>query len=103
MTKPFVLLAIALISFSVKAQSTKTDTNQVRPYGKVDTDELKMKSCSFEKDANAVVLFDKASITVNQWWDVTLIRHKRIKIFHSNGKDEANIPRLTLSLFINKR
>ncbi|MHB8205779.1 DUF3857 domain-containing protein [Mucilaginibacter sp.] len=91
MINPVVLLALTLFSFSVRAQAIKTDTNQVQPYGKVDTSELTMKSCSFEKDANAMVLFDKASITVDQWWNVTLIRHKRIKIFNSDGKDEANI------------
>ena len=91
MTKRFVLLALTLFTISVKAQNLKPDTSYVLPYGKVDSSELAMKTCSFEKDANAVVLFDKASLTVDQWWSVTLIRHKRIKILNSNGKDEANI------------
>ncbi|WP_158990774.1 DUF3857 domain-containing protein [Mucilaginibacter sp. L196] len=91
MTNPVVLLALTLFTFSVKAQSIKTDTNQVRPYGNVDTSELNLKSCGFEKDANAMVLFDKADIKIN--WDgaVSFMRHKRIKIFNTNGKDNANI------------
>ncbi len=60
-------------------------------FGVIDTADLKMTSCDFEKDANAEVLFDKGSISFN--YDNTLIfeRHIRIKIFNTNGLDEANI------------
>jgi hypothetical protein len=63
---------------------------QLMPYGKIDTADLRMTSCDFEKDANAEVLFDHAVVTYN--YDAVLMeRHKRIKIFNDNGKDEANI------------
>jgi hypothetical protein len=60
------------------------------PYGAVDTADLKMTSCDFEKDANAEVLFDKAVVAYKSS-TILMERHKRIKIFNDNGKDQANI------------
>jgi len=61
-----------------------------QPYGIIDTADLKMTSCDFEPDANAMVLFDYAVVT-NKDYTIKMERHKRIKIFNNNGKDEANI------------
>ena len=63
---------------------------QTKPFGVIDTADLKLKSCSFEKDANAMVLFDVAEVTIDRN-STTLTRHKRIKILNENGKSEANI------------
>jgi hypothetical protein len=60
------------------------------PYGVVDTADLKMTSCDFEKDANAEVLFDKGVIS-NKDGFIELVEHERIKIFNDFGKDKANI------------
>src|SRR6185503_16473347 len=59
-------------------------------YFKTDTVDLKLKACDFEKDANAMVLSDNALIALSPMYTV-IERHKRIKIFNDNGKDEANI------------
>ena len=63
---------------------------QTQSYGIIDTADLKMTSCEFEKDANAMVLFDKADV-VTGFNSTTMIRHKRIKIMSDKGKDEANV------------
>jgi len=89
MNKLFTLLALSVFSLCVHAQSSSVKEDQ--PYGKIDTADLIMKSCDFEKDANAEVLFDKADITFDAYGIITYIRHKRIKIFNDKGKDEANI------------
>jgi len=81
--KPFSLFILLIASF-VSAYA------QLMPYGVVDTTDLRLTSCDFEKDANAEVLFDYAS-TSYKYETITMERHKRIKIFNDNGKDEANI------------
>jgi len=79
-----LLLFILLISCFVSANA------QLMPYGVVDTTDLKLASCEFEKDANAEVLFDHALISY-KYETIIMARHKRIKIFNDNGKDNANI------------
>jgi transglutaminase-like putative cysteine protease len=67
-----------------------TDAVATAEFGSIDTADLKLKFCDFEKDANAMVLFDEAEVTTG-FGSTTIIKHKRIKIFNLNGKDEANI------------
>jgi hypothetical protein len=62
----------------------------IAKYGMVDTADLKMTSCDFEKDANAMVLFDRAEMACGLP-AIVMIRQKRIKIFNDNGKSAANI------------
>ena len=62
----------------------------IEKYGFIDTADLKLTSCDFEKDANAMVLFDRAEMACGIP-DIIMERQKRIKIFNDNGKDEANI------------
>lgn len=53
------------------------------PYGKVNMDELTMKDCEFEKNANAEVLFDVGVLTASP--RLMLQRHIRIKVFTDRG------------------
>jgi hypothetical protein len=82
--KFFLLALIFLFALAGAA------TGQTQPFGKIDTADLKMTSCSFEKDANAMVLFDH-QVVVYKGDEILMERHKRIKIFNDHGKDEANI------------
>ncbi len=82
MKKVLPLLALLVLTKLVNAQTM--------PYGQVDTADLKMNKCAFEPDANAMVLFDYAVVTNNEY-SIKMERHRRIKIFNTNGKDEANI------------
>ncbi|MDB5156328.1 MAG: hypothetical protein JWR50_1035 [Mucilaginibacter sp.] len=50
-----------------------------------------MKSCDFEKDANAEVLFDKGDVSMDASYNLSFERHVRIKIFNDKGKGVANI------------
>jgi len=88
-------LLIILISFAfvlpAKAQDKAVAVPGPKPYGVIDTTDLKLKSCDFEKDASAEVLFDTEEIKMSEFGDITILRHKRIKIFNDKGKDEANI------------
>ncbi|GAB3932921.1 DUF3857 domain-containing protein [Mucilaginibacter myungsuensis] len=86
------LLMCAVAATSTKAQQqTAYQGPGVQPYGKVDVTDLQMKECDFEKDANAMVLFDKGLIWYDSDFNINMERHKRIKIFNDNGKNEANV------------
>jgi hypothetical protein len=85
MNKKFIFLVACLFACAVKAQTIPA----TQPFGKVDKADLELKDCDFEKDANAMVLFDQADIF---FYDGLITRrHKRIKIFKANAKNEGNI------------
>ncbi|WP_423148756.1 DUF3857 domain-containing protein [Rubrolithibacter danxiaensis] len=65
--------------------------SQTSPFGKIEIAELELTECPFEKDANAMVIFDKADVYFDQNFDIVMKRHKRIKIFNDKAKDVANI------------
>jgi hypothetical protein len=79
-------------------QGLKIDTIKVRfnrngllePNYRLDSIDLKQPSCYFEKDANAMVIFDLGQMAVDAT-GLRVERHKRIKIFNEKGKDAANI------------
>lgn len=63
-------------------------------FGKVDPAQLRMTSCPFEKEANAMVLYDYESVTCKLEGYMPRIiteRFVRIKIFNQNGFSAANI------------
>ena len=60
-------------------------------YGVVDTADLKLASCDFEKDANAMILFDKARVLFSTMGYVAMERHKRVKILNEKGKEEGSV------------
>jgi hypothetical protein len=77
------LVFFLLTAFSINAQT--------RGFGNIDTADLKLSSCDFEKDANAEVLFDRAKVSFSISGELYLERHRRIKIFNEKGKGVANI------------
>ena len=80
---------IFIFCATVLTASAQTTAN-VQAFGKVDKADLELKDCDFEKDANAEVLFDKATVFFS---DVEIIyeRHVRIKIFNENGKKSGDV------------
>jgi hypothetical protein len=87
MTKTLTLVLAFAITLSVKAQTTQP----TQPFGKIDKADLEMKSCDFEKDANAMILFDKGEVYFDQQYNIIFNRHRRIKIFNTNAKGEGDI------------
>jgi hypothetical protein len=91
MNKLYALLLMGIFVLPVKAQTQPSNLAE-QPYGKIDKEDLEMKACDFEKDANAEVLFNIGRL---YWGDdlksITNEIHKRIKIFNDNGEKEANI------------
>ncbi len=79
------LYLLLLIAVSISRSNAQTAF-----FGAIDTADLKMPFCDFEKDAHAEVLFDDAYVTYDGE-TIFMRRHKRIKIFSEKGKDEANV------------
>jgi hypothetical protein len=90
MKKIFTSLAVSLLAVTLAAAQEKVVTT-TQPYGKIDKADLSMKVCDFEKDANAMVLFDKGDVYYDNDFNVILERHKRIKILTESGKKEADV------------
>ncbi len=105
MTRPITTFAmLLLIAFQTNAQTSAT-SQTTQPYGAVSVEDLEMKQCDFQKDANAEVLFKKGDL----YFDisprtVSIIEevHKRIKIFNDNGKNTADITIPYLAFFGNE-
>lgn len=67
------------------------DKPVIQPYGKIDKADLELKSCDYEKDANAMVLFNQADLYYDSNLQIVVEHHKRIKILNDNGKKQADI------------
>ncbi|RKR84830.1 uncharacterized protein DUF3857 [Mucilaginibacter gracilis] len=84
------LFTLSLISLFVYHSGLAQQYKTNQAFGQVDMADLTLTSCSFEKDANAMVLLDKGEMTTNVD-SVVVNYHMRIKIFNSAGNDAANI------------
>ncbi|MES2278561.1 MAG: DUF3857 domain-containing protein [Bacteroidota bacterium] len=95
MKKTFTTLLMCAMTltaaYAQKPPATAPGTPGTSPYGKVDMADMELKACDFEKDANAMVLFDKSDTYFDADFNIISERHKRLKIFNDNGKNEANI------------
>ena len=94
MNKIFTALLLCGLATTITNAQKKTEVPGIpttQPYGKIDIADLELKACDFEKDANAMVLFDKGDTYYDDQFNIMMERHKRIKIFNDNGKNEANI------------
>ena len=89
MNKLYFFFLSSLIAISVNAQSQRPVPEEPM-YGKVSPEELNMKSCDFENDAPAEVLFDKEVITANPP-SLKVVRHQRVKIFNNYGTGLGNV------------
>jgi Domain of Unknown Function with PDB structure (DUF3857) len=88
-TMKSILLCFILSLFSLKqiilAQSS------LPAFGYYTNDELNMKECAFEKDAEAVVLLDEAFSNYDDDYELITTRRVRIKILNEKGIDRGNI------------
>ena len=60
-------------------------------YGQPYAEEIAMKECAFDKEADAVILLDEAISTYNDQYNLITNRHVRIKILKEKGIEYANI------------
>jgi hypothetical protein len=92
MKRPFLYpLFLSLILQSGPLAFAQTDSHQ---FGKISADEISLTSCSFDKDADAVVLFDvgKARFDLTEGeFELVYERTRRIKILKESGVNYANV------------
>ncbi|MFI5185388.1 MAG: DUF3857 domain-containing protein [Chitinophagales bacterium] len=81
----FLVLPALTLNLKLLAQSS------LPQFGSYSAEELSMKECSFEKDANAVVLLDEAFSDFDDDWQLITKRRVRIKILNEKGIDEGNV------------
>jgi len=94
MKKLVPALCLLLCIHTIQAQDKKSSPG----FGKVDKSEFSVKECEFDKNAEAVALFDNAEAycfffpnSSSAPLTTQFERHVRIKILTEKGLDEANI------------
>src|SRR5882672_37844 len=83
---------ILFLFYASSAFSQKADS--LPAFGKIDKADLLMSECTFDKNAEAVVLFDAEEVHFKLYnFDVytEISRRIRIKILKNKGLDRANI------------
>ena len=85
------LLFVVIASFISPANAQKQKEGNIPEWGKIDKADLEMKECDFDKNAEAVVLFDAGELVSYNFGPLELERHIRIKILKDKGLDQANI------------
>jgi hypothetical protein len=88
---PVIAMKNYVVAFSFLFVITTTSAQDSVSYGNVSPIEFQMKECSFDKDANAVVLLDEAHSNYNEQYNLITSRHIRMKILKEKGIDYANI------------
>ena len=83
-----IILLVLLTSFLTPFITTAQDFTG---YGSITPEELALKECAFDKDANAVILLDEAESNYDDNSHLITNRHIRIKILKEKGFDAANI------------
>jgi len=78
----FFCFFISLVSYS------QTD---FPAFGSFSDEEIKMKQCSFDPEAEAIILLDKAIVNYDDDYHMITDRRVRIKILNEKGLDRANI------------
>lgn len=93
MNKLFAIAIISTFFLSAKAQTPAATppAPTTEAFGVVSKEDLALAACDFEKDANAMVLFNKADLYYDDSFMLNGEYHKRIKIFNDKAKDAANI------------
>src|SRR3954468_17240182 len=81
------LLTAVLSSCLVNAQKDK----DLPAFGTADKKDLEMKECDFDKNAEALVLFDVKEAFFDIYRGMEAERRVRIKILNDKGLDNANI------------
>jgi hypothetical protein len=91
MNKCLLAIFVTLFATNAHAQPTPATAPTTQPFGKIDKADLELKSCDFEKDANAEILFDKGDVYFDRTYNLVFDRHVRIKIFNDNGKNQSSV------------
>ncbi|HET7000644.1 MAG TPA: DUF3857 and transglutaminase domain-containing protein, partial [Puia sp.] len=87
-------LAVLMLCILIPSLSFCQNANDSFHFGNISKTELEMTECDFDKNAEAVVLFDVEEIKCSIFTfaaNAEIIRHVRIKILKDKGMEAANI------------
>ncbi|HYC40049.1 MAG TPA: DUF3857 domain-containing protein [Chitinophagaceae bacterium] len=92
--RPLLFAALAvLLVVSSHAQKNK-NKKAIPGFGKVEKSELELKECEFDKNAEAMVLFDACEVacvvSLNSV-EFEIVRHVRLKVLQEKGRDVGDI------------
>lgn len=85
------IICYGLILITLRSQAQETVK---RAFGDISKEELKMSECSFDSQADAMVLFDIGTskfFKTSSAFNIKFTRHKRIKIFEESGREHATV------------
>jgi len=89
--KPLLTLVTAITALLFSNPSFSQKDKDIPAWGKVEKADLEMKVCDFDKDAEAVILFDLGELVCDQSGNIELERRIRIKILKEGGLERADI------------
>jgi len=93
-------IAVLILCIVIPSLSFSQNANDSFHFGNISKRELEMTECDFDKNAEALVLFDVEEIKCSIYTfaaNAEIIRHVRIKILKDKGMEEANIKILYFS------
>lgn len=82
---------ISLIAACCLFANTFLFAQEFPDYGIVNNEEINLKQCAFDKDANAVVLLHEAFSNYDDEHHLVTVHHLRIKILKEKGIESANV------------
>lgn len=88
---PLTARTTCLLAFFIIAIKGAFAQTTVSEFGEFTPEEIAMKECSFDKTADAVVLFDKAVSNYNDEYNLITDRRIRFKILKEKGIERGNI------------
>src|SRR6478672_10544046 len=70
---------------------TANAQNQITEFGVFTGEEIDLKECEFDKDADAIVFFDQAKSSYNDMHNLVTERRVRLKILKERGIERGDI------------
>lgn len=84
----FIILFFSVFFFSLQVSIAQ---KEVTEFGDFTQEEINLKQCEFDKDADAAVLLDKAKSYYDGEYNLITERRIRIKILKERGRERGNI------------
>lgn len=85
------LAILAFLSLGIFTQAQKGKDTQIPSFGTVDKSELELTECSFDPEAEALILVEDGELAFLDGLGLYLEKRVRIKILKKEGLDRANV------------
>lgn len=89
--RPLINFSLTLFALFLTLSAFSQKDKDIPAWGKIEKADLESKVCDFDKDAEAVVLFDVGELVCDQSYNIQLERRIRIKILKEKGLSRADV------------